>query len=70
LFVKVSRKSPPTWVVVVILIAHATFAAFTLRDIARRPGALVRGKKVFWGAASTLNSLGGVAYWVIGRRPA
>ena len=55
---------------VVILIAHATFAAFTVRDIARRPGALVRGKKVFWGAASILNSLGGVAYWVIGRRPA
>ncbi len=46
---------------------HLAVAAWTWRDIDRRPAERVRGSKTVWKVASALNTLGAVAYWVAGR---
>ena len=51
-----------------ILAVHATIAAFTWRDILSRSDAEVRGPKPVWFAASAINTVGSLAYWLFGRR--
>ncbi|MCU1527358.1 MAG: hypothetical protein JWP75_1121 [Frondihabitans sp.] len=63
-----NRRARPAWVIPAALIAQSIIAALTLRDIARRPTDLVRGDKNLWRVASTLNTLGAIGYWTIGRR--
>jgi hypothetical protein len=63
-----SRKvSPP--VLAAILAAHVVIASFTWRDLRSRSADEVRGSKRVWRAASALNTLGSMAYVLIGRRP-
>jgi hypothetical protein len=49
---------------------HLAVVAVTWRDISRRPPERVRGSKRMWRAASAVNTLGALAYWLGGRRPA
>lgn len=60
------RKS--TRVMVLVLAGHALAAAWTWRDIRQQPDQQVRGPKAFWRISSAVNTLGSVAYWLIGRR--
>jgi hypothetical protein len=63
-----SRKvSPP--LLAAILAAHAVIASFTWRDLRNRSVDEVRGSKRLWRAASALNTLGSMAYFLVGRRP-
>jgi hypothetical protein len=59
------RKTNP---IVPILIGHALVAAWTWRDIRRRPAQQIRGSKTLWRILSAVNTLGSVSYWLIGRR--
>lgn len=47
---------------------HVAVAAFTWRDIDRRPADRIRGDKRFWRLASAMNTLGSAAYWLVGRK--
>lgn len=49
---------------------HLAATAVTWRDIGRRPPEKIRGSKTLWRFASAANTLGTVAYWLGGRRPA
>jgi hypothetical protein len=49
---------------------HLAAVAVTWRDIGRRPPQRVRGSKRLWRLASAVNTLGVLAYWLAGRRPA
>jgi hypothetical protein len=57
-------------VIAAIGVTHATIAAFTWRDIRSRSADQVRGSKRIWRIASGFNTIGAVAYWIIGRRHA
>jgi hypothetical protein len=62
-----SRKvSPPVFAA--ILAAHVVIASFTWRDLRSRSADEVRGSKRVWRAASALNTLGSITYFLIGRR--
>jgi hypothetical protein len=66
----VSRKRKPNKLILVFFAAiHLTLATLTWQDLKARPVAQIRGNKTVWRLASTLNSLGSVAYWIFGRRP-
>ncbi len=45
-------------------------ARYVWRDLSRRPSRQVRGSKLFWRWASGANTLGAVAYLVVGRKRA
>jgi hypothetical protein len=60
-----NRKYIP---LVSILTGHVIFASLTWRDIKRRPAGQVRGSKTLWRILSSVNTLGSVGYWLIGRR--
>ena len=62
------RRKPNIPVLVVVLIFHAFVVALTWRDLSRRTATEVRGPKAAWRVASAANTLGALAYWVIGRR--
>lgn len=47
---------------------HIAVAAFTWRDIERRPAERIRGDKRLWKIASSVNTLGSAAYWLAGRK--
>lgn len=47
---------------------HILVTAATWRDLRRRPSSQVRGSKRLWRIASAANTLGSVAYLVIGRK--
>jgi hypothetical protein len=51
-----------------ILAAHSAVAALTWRDLRARPAEQVRGSKRVWRVASAVNTVGSVAYWLVGRR--
>ena len=53
-----------------ILVVHAAITALTWRDLRRRPADQVRGSKKLWRAASAMNTVGSLAYLVIGRKRA
>ena len=50
------------------LIGHVLAAAWTWRDIRQRPAKQIRGSKGLWRVFSAVNTVGAVAYWLIGRR--
>jgi hypothetical protein len=51
-----------------LLIGHVLVAAWTWRDIRRRPARQIRGGKGLWRVFSAVNTVGAAAYWLIGRR--
>ncbi len=52
----------------VIGLVHTAVTALTWRDLRRRSGADIRGRKSLWRAVSTLNTGGSVGYWLFGRK--
>jgi hypothetical protein len=51
------------------LVVHVTVTTLTWRDLQRRASSEVRGPKWAWRAASGANTLGSIAYWLVGRKP-
>lgn len=47
---------------------QAGLATVTVRDINRRPKQAVRGPKLLWRLVGSANTLGSIAYWVLGRK--
>ena len=66
----VAKQKPNKPVLGAVLVVHVTVATLTWRNLRSRPAAQVRGSKTLWRVASALNTLGSVAYWLFGRRPA
>lgn len=62
------RRVPGRLSFVAIGVAHLGVTAWTWRDIRRRPVEQIRGGKGLWRVLSTVNTLGSVAYWLVGRR--
>ena len=62
------QGKPNKQVLVAVAIVHSTVATLTWRDLRSRPPEQVRGSKTVWRTASAMNTLGSVAYWVLGRR--
>ena len=61
-------KDQKARVVVAAVAVQAAVAAVTIRDINRRPKRDVRGPKALWRLVGGANTLGSIAYWVLGRR--
>lgn len=55
-------------IVVVTGIAEVALTTWCLRDLKQRPAELVRGPKVLWGPAMSIQPIGPIAYLVCGRR--
>jgi hypothetical protein len=55
-------------VVIAAVAVQAAVAAVTIRDINRRPKEGVRGPKFLWRIVGGANTLGSIAYWLVGRR--
>lgn len=53
-----------------IVVFHVPVTVLTWRDLNARPDAQVRGSKTPWRVVSALNTMGSVAYWLLGRRRA
>lgn len=51
-----------------ILVAHVAVTAITWRDLSYRQPEQVRGTKRFWQVASGVNTLGSLAYYLVGRK--
>jgi len=66
----VAKQKPNKPVLGAVLVVHVTVATLTWRSLRNRPAAQVRGSTTLWRVASALNTLGSVAYWLFGRRPA
>jgi hypothetical protein len=64
------RRKPDLRILAPVLVVHLIIATLTWRDIKRRPAAQIRGPKPVWRLASAANTLGSLAYWLVGRRPA
>jgi hypothetical protein len=56
--------------VVALGVAEVVVTSVALVDLARRPGALVRGPKIFWVLACFVQPVGPVAYLLLGRATA
>lgn len=54
--------------VVVTGIAEVALTIWCLRDLKQRPAELVRGPKVLWGPAMSVQPVGPIAYLVWGRK--
>jgi hypothetical protein len=52
----------------VTAVVHVAVTSLTWRDLTSRPARQVRGNRAIWRAASGLNTLGSVAYWLFARR--
>jgi hypothetical protein len=61
-------RKPNKLVVVGVLVVHSVVAAVTWRDLRSRPAERIRGPKRIWQIASAVNTLGSIAYWVVGRK--
>jgi hypothetical protein len=67
---KEKKKKPVNKPVLVAGIAvHLAALTLTWRDISKRPADRIRGTKTAWRIASAVNTIGSVAYWLVGRRP-
>lgn len=55
-------------VVVAVGIAEVALTTWCARDLKSRPQELVRGPKLLWGPALSVQPLGPIAYLVWGRR--
>ncbi len=64
-----AKQKPDKRVLVAIGVVHTVVTALTWQNLRNRPADQVRGSKTIWRAASALNTLGSVAYWLFGRRP-
>lgn len=53
--------------IIIGAIVQITLAALALRDLRRRPAALVRGPKKLWYAICAVNFIGPLAYFSVGR---
>ncbi len=53
----------------VAVVVHLVLVALTWRDLDRRTATEVRGSKSAWRVASGANTLGAIAYWLVGRKP-
>ncbi|MFC1419018.1 hypothetical protein [Streptacidiphilus cavernicola] len=62
-----SRK-PNRAVLAAVAVVHVTAATLTWRDLRSRTAGQVRGSREGWRAASAVNTLGSVGYWLFGRR--
>jgi hypothetical protein len=62
------NKRPDKRLLLAIGATHLFITTLTWRDLNRRPAELVRGRKLFWRVAAGVNTLGSVAYLLIGRR--
>ena len=51
-------------------IVQFTLQGLALRDLARRPASQVNGPKLAWAAGTFINTVGPIAYFLLGRRPA
>lgn len=51
------------------LAVHVVVTSITWHDLNRRTSAEVRGPTWLWRIASGANTMGSVAYWLLGRRP-
>ena len=51
-----------------IVVFHVPVTVLTWQDLNARPDAQVRGSKTLWRVVSALNTMGSVAYWLLGRR--
>ena len=66
---KWSELSPATRAAIVAGgVAEVIVTSVALRDLVRRPAALVRGPKPLWGAALVVQPVGSPLYLVAGRR--
>jgi hypothetical protein len=63
-----ANRKPSKLFVATVAVVHVTAVALTWRDLRDRPATQVRGNKTIWRVASTMNTLGSVAYWLFGRR--
>lgn len=50
-------------------LAELVVTSYALRDLLRRPGALVRGPKALWCATLFVQPIGSPLYLLLGRRP-
>ncbi len=55
-------------IVVVAGVAEVAVTTWCLRDLKERPSALVRGPKLLWGPAMSIQPLGPIAYLLWGRK--
>ena len=68
---KWSELSPKTRAAIVAGgLAEVVVTSIALRDLVRRPAALVRGPKPLWGAALFVQPVGSPLYLLVGRRAA
>jgi hypothetical protein len=63
-------NKPDARILAAIGVLHTAAAVLTWRDLRARSARRVRGDKRIWRVASTVNTLGSVAYWLFGRRQA
>jgi hypothetical protein len=63
-----ARRKPNKVVLATIGVLHIAAAALTWRDLKSRPADQIRGNKAIWRAASAVNTIGSVEYWLLGRR--
>jgi len=63
---------PPTARAVIIAggVAEVILTSIALRDLVRRPAALVRGPKLLWGPLLFVQPIGSPLYLIAGRRAA
>ena len=62
------RSKPPTVLLALILSAHLIITGLTWQDLHQRPVNQVYGNKRMWRIASGLNTVGSLAYLLVGRR--
>ena len=64
-----SDFSPPQQTAIVLgAIAELIVTTIALRDLARRSAGQVRGRKLFWIAAFSVQPVGPLLYFLVGRR--
>ena len=64
----VRRWRPSRPILVALVVLHAVVTAITLRDLARRSEAQVRGPRWFWRVFTPLQMGNSAVYWLVGRK--
>jgi hypothetical protein len=67
---KTWKEMPPSAKIgtIVVGIAQMSLLAAAQRDISRRPAELINGPKAAWRAASFINFIGPMGYFIFGRK--
>ena len=63
-----TKDKPNKPVLAAVAVIHIVAAVITWRDLRTRAARQIRGDKRIWRIASVVNTLGSVAYWLLGRR--